>query len=161
LAKSEERLTKQDLIRRSPWLWEIPVSHRSDMRVPVRLFADDKLVESALEDASLVQAVNAATLPGLVSHVVVMPDVHQGYGFPIGGVAASQLAGGVVSPGAIGYDINCGVRLLASRIPLEAAENSLPDLASALYANCPSGVGVKGSLRLTAKELDQVCRRGA
>jgi tRNA-splicing ligase RtcB len=90
-----------------------------------------------------------------------MPDVHQGYGFPIGGVAASQLSGGVVSPGAIGYDINCGVRLLASRIPLEAAENSLPDLASALYANCPSGVGVKGSLRLTAKELDQVCRRGA
>jgi tRNA-splicing ligase RtcB len=118
-------------------------------------------LEAALGDKSMQQAVNASTLPGLVRHVVVMPDVHQGYGFPIGGVAASQLSGGVVSPGAIGYDINCGVRLLASRIPLEAAENSLPDLASALYANCPSGVGVKGSLRLTAKELDQVCRRGA
>ena len=161
MAKSEERLTKQDLIRRSPWLWEIPVSHRSDMRVPVRLFADDKLVESALEDASLVQAVNAATLPGLVSHVTVMPDVHQGYGFPIGGVAATRLPDGVISPGAIGYDINCGVRLLASDLTAGEVEDKMGDLASALYANCPSGVGVKGSVPLSSKELDRVCRQGS
>lgn len=130
------------------------------MRVPVRLFASERLLESALGDKSLMQAVNAATLPGLVSHVTVMPDVHQGYGFPIGGVAATRYPEGVISPGAIGYDINCGVRLLASRIPLEAAEPVLSDLASALYANCPSGVGVKGSVRLNEKELKRVCRLG-
>lgn len=142
-------------------MWEIPVSFRSDMRVPVRLFADEALVEDALGDASLGQAVNAATLPGLVSHVTVMPDVHQGYGFPIGGVAATRLPDGVISPGAIGYDINCGVRLLASRIAYGEAEPRIPELASALYAHCPSGVGVKGSVPLSSKDLDKVCREGA
>jgi tRNA-splicing ligase RtcB len=107
------------------------------------------------------QAVNAATLPGLVSHVTVMPDVHQGYGFPIGGVAATRHPEGVISPGAIGYDINCGVRLLASSIRAEEIESLLPDLASALYANCPSGVGVKGSVRLNEKELKRVLRLGS
>lgn len=157
----EGRPTKQDLIRRSPFQWEIPISYRADMRVPVRLFADDRLLEDALDDASLTQAVNAATLPGLVSHVTVMPDVHQGYGFPIGGVAATRLPDGVISPGAIGYDINCGVRLLASEISLEEAESQLPRLADALYANCPSGVGVKGNVPLKDRELDRVCREGA
>ncbi|MCJ7706762.1 MAG: RtcB family protein [Anaerolineales bacterium] len=131
------------------------------MRVPVRIYADDHLIEDALGDKSIEQAVNAATLPGLVGHVLVMPDVHQGYGFPIGGVAATLLPDGVISPGGIGYDINCGVRLLASRITAEEAEPHLGDLASALYANCPSGVGVKGSVPLTSKELDRVSRHGA
>ena len=131
------------------------------MRVPVRLFADDRLLDDALDDASLTQAVNAATLPGLVSHVTVMPDVHQGYGFPIGGVAATRLPDGVISPGAIGYDINCGVRLLASELSLQEAESQLPRLANALYASCPSGVGVKGSVPLKDRELDRVCRDGA
>src|SRR3972149_6713198 len=116
------------------------------MRVPVRLFADEALLEAALGDASLTQAVNAATLPGLVSHVTVMPDVQQGYGFPIGGVAATRLPDGVISPGAIGYDINCGVRLLASELTLEEAASQLPRLGHALYANCPPGGGGKGSL---------------
>jgi len=154
-------LSKKDFRQINPLLWEVPITFQEGMRVPVRLFADERLLEDALEDKSLQQAVNASTLPGLVGQVIVMPDVHQGYGFPIGGVAATRLPDGVVSPGAIGYDINCGVRLLASRIPLEAVERQLPDLASALYANCPSGVGVKGSLRLTAKDLDRVCRLGA
>jgi tRNA-splicing ligase RtcB len=157
----EGRPTKQDLIRRSEFQWEIPVSFRRDMRVPVRLFADDRLLEGALGDASLTQAVNAATLPGLVSHVTVMPDVHQGYGFPIGGVAATRLPDGVISPGAIGYDINCGVRLLSSELTLEEAESQLARLANALYAHCPSGVGVKGSVPLKDRELDRVCRDGA
>ncbi len=152
---------KQDLQRIHRVLWEIPTSFRADMRVPVRIFADEQLIEDALQDQSLEQAVNAATLPGLVSHVTVMPDVHQGYGFPIGGVAATRLPDGVISPGGIGYDINCGVRLLASRVPLQESEPMLRDLAVALYQNCPSGVGVKGSVPLTAKELDQVCRLGA
>jgi tRNA-splicing ligase RtcB len=152
---------KQDLIRVNDTLWEIPITHRPDMRVPVRIYADARLIEDALGDKSIEQAVNAATLPGLVGHVLVMPDVHQGYGFPIGGVAATQLPHGVISPGAIGYDINCGVRLLASRIELEEAEPHLADLATALYRNCPSGVGEKGTVRLTAAEFDKVCREGA
>ncbi len=152
---------KGDFTRLGPVLWEIPTSFRQGMRVPVRLFADDRLLEAALDDKSLTQAVNASMLPGLVGQIIVMPDVHQGYGFPIGGVAATLLPHGVISPGAIGYDINCGVRLMASTIRLEQAETLLPDLASALYANCPSGVGVKGSLRVSERELDQVCRQGA
>jgi tRNA-splicing ligase RtcB len=154
-------LRKQDFVKVSDYLWEIPVTYRGDMRVPVRVYADERLLEEALGDKSLEQAVNAATLPGLVGRVIVMPDVHQGYGFPIGGVAATQLPDGVISPGAIGYDINCGVRLLASRIEYDAAEKYLPDLATALYRNCPSGVGEKGSVPLTSAELDQVCREGA
>jgi tRNA-splicing ligase RtcB len=131
------------------------------MRVPVRVFATKQLLEAIMEDKSLEQAVNAATLPGLVGSVVVMPDMHQGYGFPIGGVAATRLPDGVISPGAIGYDINCGVRLLGSQIEYEEAQPYLEDLASALYNYCPSGVGTKGHLRLSEKELEQVCREGA
>lgn len=97
-----------DLRRLGPFEWEIPTSVRPDMRVPVRLFAGRELMEAIGGDASLEQAVNAATLPGVVGEVLVMPDVHQGYGFPIGGVAATELPSGVISPGAIGYDINCG-----------------------------------------------------
>jgi len=152
---------KRDFIRLTPYLWEIPTSFQTGMRVPVRLYADERLLRAALGDKSLQQAINAATLPGLVSHVTVMPDVHQGYGFPIGGVAATRLPSGVVSPGAIGYDINCGVRLLSSEVALEEAQPYLADLASALYRNCPSGVGVKGSLPLSAKELNRVCREGS
>jgi len=152
---------KKDLTKITEVTWEIPTSYRDDMRVPVRIFADETLIDAALGDKSFDQAVNAATLPGLVSPVVVMPDVHQGYGFPIGGVAASRYPDGIISPGAIGYDINCGVRLLASGISVEEIQEELPDLASALDANCPSGVGVGGSVRLSIKELDHVCRQGS
>ena len=155
------QIRKQDFTQLTPYLWEIPTSHQVGMRVPVRLFADERLLAAALGDKSLQQAINASMLPGLVSHVTVMPDVHQGYGFPIGGVAATRLPSGVVSPGAIGYDINCGVRLLASRVSFAEAQPHLPDLATALYRNCPSGVGVKGSVPLSAKELDRVCREGS
>lgn len=152
---------KKDFTRLRPHLWEIPASFRSDMNVPVRTFANELLLEQALGDKSFDQAVNAACLPGLVSHVVVMPDVHQGYGFPIGGVAASDADGGVISPGAIGYDINCGVRLLSSHIDLELAEPHLKELAAQLYAHCPSGVGEGGTVPLSRADLEQVCRDGA
>ncbi|NIS80016.1 MAG: RNA-splicing ligase RtcB [Anaerolineales bacterium] len=154
-------IRKQDFTKISDVLWEIPKDFREGMRVPVRLFADERILEASLGDRSLVQSVNAATLPGLVGQVVVMPDVHQGYGFPIGGVAATRLPDGVISPGGIGYDINCGVRLLTSRISAEEIEPWLGDLANSLYAHCPSGVGVKGSVRLSAKQLDKVCRHGS
>lgn len=141
--------------------WEIPGSFRSDMRVPVRIFASRELLEAVAGDKSLDQAVNAATLPGLVGYVVVMPDMHQGYGFPIGGVAATHYPDGVISPGAIGYDINCGVRLLASQIDANAVASELDDLASALNRHCPSGVGVRGHHHLSDKELEHVMRDGA
>src|SRR5512146_193288 len=145
----------------SDYEWEIPRTYRKDMRVAVRIFATRKLLEGSLDDLSLEQAVNAATLPGLAGPVVVMPDMHQGYGFPIGGVAATRYPEGVISPGAIGYDINCGVRLLASGIELEAAEDLLDPLATALNQLCPTGVGTKGTVRLTGSEMDQVCRLGS
>jgi tRNA-splicing ligase RtcB len=150
-----------DLTKISDYEWEIPKSFRSDMRVPVRLFVTRKLLEQATQDKSLDQAVNAATLPGLVGHVTVMPDMHQGYGFPIGGVAATRYPEGVISPGGIGYDINCGVRLLGSQIPAEAAQPRMQALASALNRYCPSGVGKGGTLRLSHRDLDRVCVEGA
>jgi len=151
----------QDLIRVNRYEWEIPKSHRPDMRVPVRIFATQELLDQIKGDKSLEQAVNAATLPGLVSPVVVMPDVHQGYGFPIGGVAGTRLPHGIISPGAIGYDINCGVRLLASQIEFHSVEKHLPHLADSLNRLCPSGVGKKGHVRLTINELNQVCIKGS
>jgi tRNA-splicing ligase RtcB len=154
-------VTLQDLKRISDYEWEIPQSFRQDMRVPVRLFSTRRMLEEVVKDKSLEQAVNAATLPGLVGHVVVMPDMHQGYGFPIGGVAATRLPDGVISPGGIGYDINCGVRLLGSHISLEAAEPFLDELATALNQHCPSGVGEKGAVRMTDAELEAVCRQGS
>ncbi len=154
-------MLKKTFKKISPYEWEIPRTYRSDMRVAVRLFVTERLLEAALDDLSLEQAVNVATLPGLVGPVVVMPDVHQGYGFPIGGVAATEFPQGVISPGGIGYDINCGVRLLSSMIEFAAAQPYLEDLAAALNTNCPSGMGKAGPFKLKTSELEAVCRLGA
>jgi tRNA-splicing ligase RtcB len=151
----------RDLVQISDYEWEIPKNYRADMRVPVRLFTTRRMLDDVMRDKSLEQAVNAATLPGLVGHVVIMPDMHQGYGFPIGGVAATRLPDGVISPGGIGYDINCGVRLLGSHITVEAAHPWLDDLANALNYFCPSGVGEKGSVHTSEAELEAVCRQGS
>lgn len=150
-----------DLIKISDYEWEIPKTVNSKMQVPVRIFATRRLLEMAMVDESLQQAVNSATLPGLVGHVLVMPDMHQGYGFPIGGVAATRYPEGVISPGGIGYDINCGVRLLACQIDIDEAAPFLEELTLALDRNCPSGVGKEGHIRLTDKELDNVCLNGS
>src|SRR5918992_4240916 len=101
-----------ELRRIDETLWEIPAEARSDMRVPARVFADEDLLAAIAEDRSLEQLQNVATLPGIVDAALAMPDIHQGYGFPVGGVAATEASDGVVSPGGVGYDINCGVRLL-------------------------------------------------
>lgn len=151
----------QDLKKISDYEWEIPQTFRADMRVPVRIFATRRLLEAVMQDKSLEQAVNSATLPGLAGHVAVMPDMHQGYGFPIGAVVPTRLPDGVISPGGVGYDINCGVRLLASQIDADEAAGKLDELASALNHYCPSGVGTKGRVSLTEKELDEVCREGS
>ncbi|MGE5256019.1 MAG: RtcB family protein [Hyphomicrobiales bacterium] len=143
------------------FLYEIPASFRPDMRVPARFYADDELAGRMTGDRSLEQLVNTATLPGVVAHVLAMPDMHQGYGFPIGGVVATALPDGAISPGGVGYDINCGVRLLASHMNVQQITPHLDDLASALYANCPSGVGKGGQVRLKAGELDEMMEQGA
>ena len=145
----------------SDYEWEVPKDFRSDMRVPVRVFASESLLKDSLDDKSMTQAINASTLPGLVEAVMVMPDMHQGYGFPIGGVAATDPETGVISPGGIGYDINCGVRLLASQIPVEAAKEWLGDLATKINQYCPSGVGVDSDLTLSKNELAEACEKGA
>jgi len=140
--------------------WEIPASARMDMRVPARIFADEEILEEIAGDLSLDQLQNVATLPGVVGAAIAMPDIHQGYGFPVGGVAATELPDGVVSPGGVGYDINCGVRLLA--LPL--TERDLGDRREALVHEIsravPAGAGKHGGIRLRGTELDDVLRDG-
>ncbi len=154
-------IRKQDLQRVSELVWQVPQGFRSDMRVPARLYADESLVEDALEDKSVEQLINTATLPGIIKYAIAMPDIHQGYGAPVGGVFATKLPEGVISPGAIGYDINCGVRLLASKLKADEIAPCLNDLASVLYKNCPSGVGSEGSTPLTERKLEHLLEEGA
>jgi tRNA-splicing ligase RtcB len=150
-----------DLVQINPFEFEIPKTYRSDMNVPVRIFASKNILLSVIEDNSLEQAINSATLPGLVGYLVVMPDVHQGYGFPIGGIAATKYPEGVISPGGIGYDINCGVRLLASQLTFRQVSGILDHLVNEVNKKCPSGVGETGFLKLNEAELDEVCREGS
>jgi tRNA-splicing ligase RtcB len=150
-----------DFKRIDKYLYEVPQSFREDMRVPARFYADPELMQGALGDKSLEQLVNTATMPGIVKYALAMPDIHQGYGFPIGGVVATELPNGVISPGGVGYDINCGVRLLATHLDQEEVTPYLDDLASALYANCPSGVGKGGSIKLKRGELERLVEEGS
>jgi tRNA-splicing ligase RtcB len=154
-------MNKRDFSRINNYLWEVPKGFREDMRVSARLYASDELLEEALRDRSLEQLVNTATLPGIVKHALAMPDIHQGYGFPIGGVVATELPDGAISPGGVGYDINCGVRLLGTNLLQEEIQPHLEDLTTAIFYNCPSGVGKKGHLRLSQKELDELATDGA
>ncbi len=151
----------EDLNRLTPYLYEIPASHRPDMRVPARFYADAELLELALEDKGLDQLANSATLPGIVAYALAMPDIHQGYGFPIGGVVATRVPDGVISPGGVGYDINCGVRLLGTRLSRQDVAPYLDELATQLQRNCPHGVGRGGEFKLNRKELEEVVRKGA
>lgn len=152
---------RKDFRRVDRFIWELPKETRPDMRVPARLFADAELLGAAFRDRTIEQLLNTATLPGIVRHALAMPDFHEGYGFPIGGVAAMDVKTGVISPGGVGYDINCGVRLLASRLEQEEIAPYLQDLTTALYQSCPSGVGGKGRVRVSERELDELVTQGA
>ena len=132
------------------------------MRVPVRIYADDELWRQIAGDRSLEQAVNVATLDGVTGCVYAMPDVHEGYGFPVGGVAATDVEDGVISPGGVGYDINCGVRLLRSRLTRDELRPRLKEVVAAFFHSIPTGVGAaRRDLRLTKKQLYRVLERGA
>jgi tRNA-splicing ligase RtcB len=154
-------VSKQSFERIGDYLWEIPATFREDMRAPARIYADDELLEAALSEHSVDQLINTATLPGIVGYALAMPDIHQGYGFPIGGVAATRLPHGIISPGGVGYDINCGVRLLGTHMTREEIAPHIGNLATALYQNCPSGVGEKGSVKVTDAEFDELCVKGS
>jgi tRNA-splicing ligase RtcB len=156
-------------MKRGPYLYEIPASAREDMRVAARVYADDDLWSQISQDRSLEQLVNVATLPGVTDAVYAMPDVHLGYGFPVGGVAATRAEDGIISPGGVGYDINCGVRLLASDLAADEIRPSLEDAVHDLSRTIPAGVGRSGGggpvdkggrLGLTTAELDRVLQEG-
>lgn len=149
------------LVRRDEFTFEIPRDAAYGMRVPGLLFSDDALLAGVEGDPSLGQLANVATLPGIQRCALAMPDIHFGYGFPVGGVAAFDLAEGVVSPGGIGYDINCGVRLIRTNLSAEEVRPRLGALIDRLYREVPSGVGSQGGHPLQRSEIDEVLAGGA
>ena len=145
----------------SEYEWMIPKGAKACMRVPAIIFADEFLLEKMKGDLTLVQAANVACLPGIQKYSIVMPDGHQGYGFPIGGVAAMDPdENGVISPGGVGYDINCGVRLIKTDLDIKDVKPKLRELIDELFRNVPSGLGSTGKIRVSIQELNKVLDEG-
>ncbi|MDI6897947.1 MAG: RtcB family protein [Methanocella conradii] len=144
----------------SEGIWELPMDYKPGMRVPGRIFLSDRLMEG-LESGTLEQVANVATLPGIQKYSMAMPDAHLGYGFPIGGVAGFDIEEGVISPGGVGFDINCGVRLLKSELEVGQVRPVASGLIDALYSAVPSGLGSESKLRVTDAQLDEVFTLGA
>ncbi len=142
------------------YVFEVPIGHQKGMRVPGRIFISEKLLEQ-VEAGTIDQVANVATLPGIVKYSMAMPDAHLGYGFPIGGVAAFREDGGVISPGGVGFDINCGVRMLRTDLRAKEVVPMISNLVEDLFHDVPSGVGAKGRLRVSEHELDEAFTRGA
>jgi tRNA-splicing ligase RtcB len=146
--------------RAGEFVWEIP--RRGGMRVPGRVYASERLMESLRDDPALEQVANVAHLPGIVGHSLAMPDIHWGYGFPIGGVAAVDAAEGAISPGGIGFDVNCGVRLVRTGLHADDVAPSIERIADALHQAIPAGVGSEGAIRrLTQRDERRLLERGA
>ncbi|HQE93506.1 MAG TPA: RtcB family protein [Anaerolineae bacterium] len=152
---------KNDFTRINDYVWELPPTYDGRMRVPARIYGNEDVFEMAFRDQSVEQLMNVAMLPGIVKYAMAMPDMHQGYGFPIGGVAAFRYNEGIISPGGVGYDINCGVRMLASSLDYASIAPYLKDLTATIFRNCPSGVGGKGAVQLSAQDLNAVLEQGA
>jgi tRNA-splicing ligase RtcB len=142
--------------------WRIPKSYKPGMRVPGLIYADEKLLKDIYRDKALEQVANVAFLPGIVNASLAMPDIHWGYGFCIGGVAATDPEKeGVISPAGVGYDINCGVRLLKTNFQYDEIKDKIKDLVYALFSDVPSGVGSKGDIRVSAREEREILIKGA
>lgn len=148
------------LVKRSATLWELPATFKEGMRVPGRIYATADLIR-AMDDGVLDQLANVATLPGILKFAYCMPDGHWGYGFPIGGVAAMDPRRGVISPGGIGFDINCGMRLATTNLVYEEVKPHLPKLVDQLFARVPCGVGCKGFIKVSRDEFRDVIENGA
>ncbi len=143
------------------WRWRIPRDDSIGMRTDVIVYASKPIIEKILKDRSLEQAANVASLPGIVGPSLAMPDIHQGYGFPIGGVAATDVEDGVVSPGGVGFDINCGVRLVRSTLNRGEVRNRLRELVNQIFPDVPCGTGGSGFVKTNLKELDDVLTQGS
>jgi tRNA-splicing ligase RtcB len=141
--------------------WRIPVDYKRGMRVPGMIYASEAMLGHIMEDQAPEQVANVAFLPGIVGYSLAMPDIHWGYGFAIGGVAAMRVSNGVVSPGGVGFDINCGVRILRTNMEREEVMPKIGELIDALYYNVPSGVGSKGKIKLRAQEMNGVLAKGS
>ncbi len=141
--------------------WEIPATYEPGMRVPARVYADQNLINMMRKDRTFTQLIGVAFLPGIQKWAIGLPDAHQGYGFPIGGVAATDLDTGVISPGGVGYDINCGVRLLRTSLYKKEILPNMQALLNSLFRNVPSGLGSKGKIQVTISELNKVIENGA
>ncbi len=150
-----------DLRQLSDYTWEIPLSYREGMRVPGLIFADRELITLAQGDRALEQVANVACLPGIVERSLAMPDIHWGYGFPIGGVAAFGKDEGVVSPGGVGFDISCGVRLVRTDLEKKEIEGRIRGLLLEMERHIPKGLGVKGPIKTVDAELKRVFSLGA
>src|SRR3989344_4564795 len=145
----------------SECVWELPISFKKGMRVPARIIASEKLLKE-MDAGVFDQISNVATLPGIVNNAYCMPDGHWGYGFPIGGVAAFDVEnGGVISPGGIGFDINCGMRLMTTNLTVEEVRPKIKQLVDELYKAVPAGVGCKGFVKLTKEQFKEVMIDGA
>lgn len=141
--------------------WELPISYKKGMRVPARIIASEELIKS-MDAGVFEQVTNVATLPGIIGYAYCMPDGHWGYGFPIGGVAAFDVeAGGIISPGGIGFDINCGMRLMTTNLTIDQVQPKIKQLVDELYKAVPAGVGCKGFIKISKEEFTEVMRDGA
>jgi len=152
-------LSKKDFIKINDYLWEIPKSFRPDMRVPARIYASQEMIEEIEEDA-INQVINVATLPGIVRYSLAMPDIHSGYGFAIGGVAATEYPEGVISPGGVGYDISCSVRLLRSDYSEKELKPYLDKLATEIQKEVPSGLGRGRQIKLSIDQINKILEGG-
>jgi len=153
-------ISKKDFKKISDWLWEIPKSFRDDMRVPARAYVSEKMLEDVFRDRSLPQLVNLCCLPGIQKYGLAMPDMHEGYASPIGGVAAIRTSDGIISPGMQGYDINCGVRLLLSDYLEKEVKGHLENLATEIQKEVPSGLGQGRQIKLSIEQIDKILEGG-
>ena len=144
-----------------PYRWRIPKSYKPGMQVDGLIFASKEMLGDMLEEQAPEQVANVAFLPGIVGHSLAMPDIHWGYGFAIGGVAAMRLSDGVVSPGGVGFDINCGVRIMRTNLVQKEVFPMIKELVDALFSNVPSGLGSKGKISLRSGEIDKVLLKGS
>ncbi|MGQ9701648.1 MAG: RtcB family protein [bacterium] len=150
-----------ELIKLDEYHYKIPKTYKTGMNTDGMIYASSKMLDKIKEDQAPEQVANVATLPGIVGYSLAMPDIHWGYGFAIGGVAAFDIKEGIISPGGVGYDINCGVRLLRTNLKYEEIKNKIKELVQAIFHNVPSGVGSTGKIRIDDREVKEVMLYGA